>query len=209
MKLIKAIVCIGISPFILLACQNSSTKMGNVNDKGPSIEQLTNYPEADKQQLFFRMVEELHTDSSVIYTVKSTFEQDTVGLKVEVLKNIHPGINSSGQVDADRGFVSGSIKLSSVGEESDNFVKALGKMFKLSTDGKMTSSVILPTVFSSNKEVVDLDKNGTYSFKLFFENQRGEPAELFANVDTYRRSFEISEKDSSFRAQLLSAFEEE
>jgi len=183
--------------------------MGNVNDKGPSIEQLTNYPEADKQQLFFRMVEELHTDSSVIYTVKSTFEQDTVGLKVEVLKNIHPGINSSGQVDADRGFVSGSIKLSSVGEESDNFVKALGKMFKLSTDGKMTSSVILPTVFSSNKEVVDLDKNGTYSFKLFFENQRGEPAELFANVDTYRRSFEISEKDSSFRAQLLSAFEEE
>lgn len=207
MKLRETLLGVAVGSVLLYGCQNNSTKTGTADRKTPSIEELTNYPEADKQQLFFRMVEEVQTDSSVVYTVKSTFEEDTVGLKVEVLKNIQPGINSSGQVDADKGFVSGAIKLSSAGEMSDNFVKALGKMFKLPTDGKMTSTAVLPTVFSSNKDVVDLSKNGTYSFKLFFENQQGEPAEVFANVDTYRKSFEMSEKDSTFRVQLLSAFE--
>ncbi len=207
MKIIKTAFCLGLGSLMIWSCNNNSTKTeGNVS-QGHSIEKLTNYPDADKQQLFFRLVEEVSTDSSIIYTAKSTFEKDTVGLKIEVMKNIQPGINNSGQVDADKGFVEGSIKLSSIGAESDNFVKALGKMFKLSTDGKMTSSTVLPTVFSSNKEVVDLTKNGTYNFKLFFENSTGEPAEMFATVDTYRKAFEVTEKDSTFRARVLSAFE--
>jgi len=207
MKLRKTVLGLALGAVVLYGCQNNSTKTGAADKQTPSIEKLTNYPEADKQQLFFRMVDEVQTDSSVIYTVKSTFEDDTVGLKVEVLKNIQPGINDSGQVDTDKGFVTGAIKLSSAGEMSDNFVEALGKMFKLPTEGKMTPAALLPTVFSSNKDIVDLSKNGTYSFKLFFENQQGEPAEVFANLDTYRKSFEMSEKDSTFRVQLLSAFE--
>jgi hypothetical protein len=67
--------------------------------------------------------------------------------------------------------------------------------------------VLLTTVFSSNKGEVDLTKNATYSFKLFFDNEQGEPAEVFVIVDTYRKSLEITEKDSTFRKQLLSAFE--
>src|SRR5690606_26248642 len=144
MKLRETLLGVAVGSVLLYGCQNNSTKTGAADRKTPSIEELTNYPEADKQQLFFRMVEEVQTDSSVVYTVKSTFEEDTVGLKVEVLKNIQPGINSSGQVDADKGFVFGAIKLSSAGEMSDNFVKALGKMFKLPTDGKMTSTAVLP-----------------------------------------------------------------
>jgi hypothetical protein len=42
---------------------------------------------------------------------------------------------------------------------------------------------------------------------LFFDNEQGEPAEVFVIVDTYRKSLEITEKDSTFRKQLLSAFE--
>lgn len=207
MKVIKTAFCLGLGSLIIWSCNNNPTKTEGKTSQGHTIEKLTNYPEADKQQLFFRFVEEVSTDSSVVYTAKSIFEEDTVGLKVEVMKNIQPGINNSGQVDADKGFVEGSIKLSSIGAESDNFVKALGKMFKLPTEGKMTSDAVLPTVFSSNKDVVDLSKNGTYSFKLFFENAKGEPAEVFATVDTYRKAFEVTEKDSTFRIQLLSAFE--
>ena len=207
MKIIKTVFCLGVGFLMIWSCNNSSTNTGGQTSKEPSIEKLTNYPEANKHQLFFRLVDEVSTDSSVVYTARSIFDKDTVGLKVEVMKNIQPGINSAGQPDADKGFVQGSIKLSSLGEESDNFVKALGTMFKLSTDGKMTSSTLSPTVFSSNKEVVDLAKNGTYNFKLFFENKQGEPAEVFATVDTYRKSFEVAEKDSTFRVQLLSAFE--
>lgn len=186
------------------SCQNNA---GNNASSGPGIEPLTNNTSAEKQQLFLRLVDENVTDSSVIYTAKSVFEKDTVGLKVEVLNNIKPGITEAGTVDEENGFVKGTIKISSIGKESDNLVKALGSIFKLPNSGEMTSAVILPTVFSSNKVPVDLTKSTTYSFKLFLENQQGAPAEVFAVVDTYRKAFEISEKDSTYRVQILSAFE--
>lgn len=205
MKIIKAAFLLGIGSLVAWSC-NSSTNTGNSTQE-LSLEKLTNYPEADKQHLFFRLTGEEVTDSSVIYTARSVFVDDTVGIKLEVLKGIQPGVTTEGQVAGDNGFSEGTLKLSSIGEESDNFVKALGTMFNLTTDGQMTSSVLLPTVFSSNKEEVDLSKNATYSFKLFFENEQGEPAEVFAIVDTYRKAFEITEKDSMFRKQLISAFE--
>lgn len=197
--------------FALTSC-NNAPKDGNASEGGETnvaltIEQLSNNADAAKQQLFLRFTEETSTDSSMVYTTKSLFDKDTVGLKIEVLKDIKPGLRSDGNVDEKKGFVRGSIKLSSIGGESDAFLKALGTMFKLPTSGKMTDSVILPTVFSSNKEVVDLSKSGTYSFKLFLDNSVGEPAELFAVVDTYRKSFELSEKDSTFRNRIIAAFE--
>ncbi|HMR18796.1 MAG TPA: hypothetical protein PKA53_05815 [Sphingobacterium sp.] len=205
MKIIKAAFLLGIGSLIVWSCNSSTREGGNADDL--SLEKLTNYPEADKQHLFFRLTGEEVTDSSVIYTARSVFEEDTVGVKLEVLKGIQPGVTAEGHVAADIGFTEGTLKLSTVGEESDNFVKALGTMFGLETAGEMTSEVLLPTVFSSNKGEVDLSKNATYSFKLFFENAQGEPAEVFAILDTYRRAFEITEKDAEYRGQLLSAFE--
>lgn len=184
---------------------NSSTGDSSTTG-GLSLEKLTNYPEADKQHLFFRLIGEEFTDSSVVYIARSVFAEGTVGLKLEVLKGIQPGVTTE-NVAVDKGFSEGSLKLSTLGQESDAFVKALGTMFSLETDGQMTEEVLLPTVFSSNKEEVDLTKNATYSFKLFFENPQGEPAEVFAVLDTYRKAFEITEKDSTFRKQLISAFE--
>ena len=69
------------------------------------------------------------------------------------------------------------------------------------------TEVVAPTVFSSNKVEVEFSNTGTYSFKLFFANELGEPAEVFAVLDMYRRAFEIEEKDPAQRAQWLSAFE--
>lgn len=194
-----------IGSIFATSCNNSS---GNKEaDSGKhTIENLTNNVNAEKQTLFLRFVEENKTDSSMIYIGKSLFENDTVGLQIEVLNNIKPGINAEGR-PVEEGFFEGVIKLSSIGAESDAFVKALGKMFKISDVTGMTNEVLLPTVFSSNKEVSDLSKSSTYSFKLFFPNSKGEPAEVFASVDTYKKAFQISEKDSTYRAQLLSAFE--
>lgn len=195
----------------LTSCNNSTngnkTKEDGTDKTTPTIEQLSNYPDADKQQLFLRFTAESNTDSSIVYTAKSLFDKDTVGLKIEVLKNIKPGLRNDGTVDEEIGFVKGSIKLSSLGAQSDAFVKALGTIFKVPTSGKMTDEIILPTVFSSNKVAVDLNRSATYSFKLFLENSVGQPAELFSVVDTYRKSFELSEKDSTFRKQIISAFE--
>lgn len=210
MRSIKTLLGLGtILALGITSCNNApkSEKSEEAKKEVPTIEQLSNNPDAAKQLLFLRFTNEVSTDSSMVYTTKSLFEKDTVGLKIEVLKNIKPGLRADGGVDEKTGFVKGSIKISSTGEQSDAFLKALGTMFKLPTSGKMTDAVILPTVFSSNKDIVDLGKAATYSFKLFLDNGSAEPAELFAVVDTYRKSFEISEKDSTFRSQIIKAFE--
>ncbi|ERJ58054.1 hypothetical protein [Sphingobacterium paucimobilis] len=212
MKSLNSFLGLGVAFAVTMgSCNNASQEnkstTGDSTKNTASIEQLTNNKEADKQTLFLRFTEETSTDSSMIYTAKSLFDKDTVGLKIEVLKDIKPGLTNDGKVDQKAGFVKGSIKFSSLGGSSDAFVKALGTMFKLPTADKMTEGVILPTVFSSNKTAVDLTKPSTYSFKLFFENGAGEPAEIFGVVDTYRKAFEFSEKDSTFRKQFVAAFE--
>lgn len=204
MKAIKSLLVTGVIATTLLAsCGNSTDSQKSTE---PTLATFTNNKEADRQQLFLRIVDEAKTDSSVVYVAKSVFEQDTVGLQVEVLNGIKPGVNGQGQ-PIQEGFVEGAIKLSSIGAESDALVKALASIFKTSSAGTMSSSVILPTVFSSNTVEVDLDKKSTYSFKLFLPNTVGEPAEVFATLDLYKRSFEIGEKDASYRTQIISAFE--
>lgn len=206
MKAIKSLLATSaIAISVLSSCGNSSHSEKS-NEAIPSLEKLTNNKTAEKQQLFLRIVENSQTDSSHIYVAKSVFEQDTVGLQVEVLKNIKPGINSDGRPTED-GFVKGAIKWSSIGTQSDALVKALAAIFNSSSTGTFSSNTLEPTVFSSNNIEVDLSKKSTYSFKLFFDNTVGEPAEVFATLDLYKRSFEISEKDASYRAQLISALE--
>ncbi|ULT24753.1 hypothetical protein KUH03_38590 [Sphingobacterium sp. E70] len=77
------------------------------------------------------------------------------------------------------GFTKGKIKITTLGTQSDNLVKALGELFQIPTTDGFTKEVVLPNVFSSNKVNVDLSKKTAYSFKLFLENKKAEPAELF------------------------------
>ncbi|WP_140938426.1 hypothetical protein [Sphingobacterium lumbrici] len=205
MKGICSIVGLGVVALMLTSCNNSSPDKQKKSER--RLEVFTINADAAKQQFFLRLVDEQQTDSSVVYNAKSVFEDDTVGLQVEILKDIEAGVTSDGKIDGSKGFVRGAIKLSSIGAHSDNLVKALGAIFKLPSTGKMTSQTIDPLVFSSNKVTVNLAKQSTYSFKLFLDNSIGTEAELFAVVDTYRKSFEMSEKDSTFRAHIISAFE--
>jgi hypothetical protein len=206
MKAIKSIFATGVITALILSSCGNSTNSEKSSNTAPSLEKLTNDKAAVKQQFFLRIVDESQTDSSHVYVAKSVFEQDTVGLQVEVLKNITPGVNGQGRPVED-GFVKGAIKLSSIGTESDALVKSLATIFGAESAGAFASSTILPTVFSSNTVAVDLSRKSTYSFKLFFDNAVAEPAEVFATLDLYKRSFEIGEKDASYRAGLLSALE--
>ena len=206
MKTIKSILATSVlAVFILSGCGNSNNSTEN-GKTVLSLEKFTNDKSAQKQQLFLRIVDESQTDSSHVYVVKSLFEQDTVGMQVEVLKNIQPGVNGQGRPVED-GFVKGAIKLSSIGAESDALVKALGTIFSAESTGTFSNTTLLPTVFSSNTIAVDLSQKSTYSFKLFLDNSIGEPAEVFSTLDLYKRSFEISEKDASYRTQIISALE--
>lgn len=202
----KSLFGIGILAIALAtSCNNASKTTDNKNDS-LTLKSLTNDTTAARVQLYLGFTNETETDSSKVFVCKSLYGTDTVGLQVEVLKNIQPGINNEGQPTKD-GFVDGNIKLTSIGTESNNLVTAIGQLFKLPTDGMMTTNTLLPTVFSSNKGVVEFNNQNTYSFKLFLNNGLGEPAEMFAVLDLYRRAFELSEKDPAYRPGIIAAFE--
>ncbi|WP_312696131.1 hypothetical protein [Sphingobacterium mizutaii] len=172
-----------------------------------ALKPMTNTADGSLLHLYFDLTNPSPTDSSIVYDAKAEYNNEPVGFKVEVLKTIDAGINAQGQPDEELGFRKGSVRITSNGAPSDNFVKSLGTLFNLPTDGKMTTNTLVPLVFSSNKEKVDLSKPGTYSFKYFFDNSSGKEAEIFGYVDTYKQSFELGEKDSTNRAALISAFE--
>ncbi|MDF2476160.1 MAG: hypothetical protein K0S24_1643 [Sphingobacterium sp.] len=209
---IQSIAILATATLMLAACGNSNQKKTDGSDTATTntvervrIEKLTNgTPGPEKKNFFLRITDEVKTDSSRIYTTKSLYNQDTVGAKFEIIDFIPAGI-IDGQPSDDVGFTKGKIKITSLGTQSNNLVKALGELFQMPTSDGFTKDVVLPNVFSSNKMNVDLSKKTAYSFKLFLENKKAEPAELFFNVDTYKHGIEFSEKDPSFRAGLLSA----
>jgi len=209
---IQSIALLATATMMMAACGNSNQKKTDGSDTATAntiervrIEQLTNgTPGPEKKNFFLRITDEVKTDSSRIYTTKSIYNKDTVGAKIEVVDFIPAGI-IDGQPSDDVGFTKGKIKITTLGTQSDNLVKALGELFQMPSNDGFTKEVVLPNVFSSNKVNVDLSKKTAYSFKLFLENKKAEPAELFFNVDTYKHSIEFSEKDPSFRAGFISA----
>lgn len=191
----------------LTACGGSADSKSSKKDNLNLVE-LTNLTNPGGRHFFLRIVDEKLTDSSVVYTAKSLFKSDTVGLKFEISNNIPAGVNTDGSVDEQAGFSEGTIRISSIGAESDAFVRALSTALNTGAAEKMTDKVIMPSVFSSNKNSVDLNKIATYSFKIFVPNSTQLPAELFFNIDTYKKSIEFSEKSPDFRAGLVAAFTE-
>lgn len=209
MKTTNFILCTIGAALLMSSCNSSQQK--NENDSSVADQTLNNRPfindpNTETFRFFLNIMSEEATDTSVIYTARSLYESDTVGLNIEVLKNIPAGVTAEGQPDEDNGFIEGAITFSSIGAESDNFVKALQEVYGIDANGTMTGETIRPLVFSSNNEAVDLNKKTAYSFKLFIGNPVGAEAEVFVVLDTYRKSFEITEKDDTYRAQLISAF---
>ncbi len=160
----------------------------------------------DNPAVYLSLVKSTETDSSMVYIGKSLNDKDTLGLQIEITKDIPGGIFEDGNVNEDKAFQEGAIKFSSIGEESDRFVKAVATLYEQPVDNGMTDAILEPLVFSSNKTVVDLTGNGTYAFKLFFANSLGEEAEVFAELNLYNRSFKMWAKDAEQYPRILSAF---
>lgn len=214
MKLFQSIFLSMIVAVLFSACAGSSSKKNDDDDRG-DVERykldnrpLVNDRNSLQQDFFLNLVDSHSTDSSLVYTALSLFDEDTVGFDIEFMNDIPAGVTAQGTPDEESGFREGSIKFIGIGHYSDNFVKALKEIFDMESASEMRRDTLSPLVFSSNTEPVDLHRAGTstYSFKLFFENTLGPEAEMFAVLDLYRKSFVITEKDETFRANILSAF---
>ncbi|PRD48582.1 hypothetical protein [Sphingobacterium haloxyli] len=192
----------------LISCGNNQKGNENATEDAltANLRQYVATSTTDNPAIFLSLVKSTETDSAVVYVGKSLNDKDTIGLQIEITKNIPAGVFEDGNVNEEKAFHEGAIKFSSIGDESDRFVKAVATLYKQPIDSAMTDAILAPLVFSSNKTVVDLSGNGTYAFKLFFANSAGEEAEVFAELNLYNRSFKMWAKDGEQYPRILSAF---
>ena len=209
-KLISKFAVVLLTVSMFMNCTGTNQKSTEEGQKVSAMEKnLLSYratTNIENPSVYLRLVDKQITDSSAVFITKAMDEQDTIGLKIEVIDGISAGIYEDGTVNEDKGFMKGAIKISSLGVLSDNYVKALGKLYDMPTQEPMTTEVLLPLVFSSNKKNVDLRSNETYTFKVFLENKVADEAEAFVTLDLYNRRFELRAKDASFYPALISSF---
>jgi hypothetical protein len=162
------------------------------------------------QDFFLKIVSEEKIKDSYVYIAKGLFNSKVVGLKFEIISNLPSGIDSDGNLDAKNGFIRNAIKISSIGKESDEFLKAISKLYRFPTNKKFSNSTLSPTAFSLNRSRVEVQKLGYYKFKLFFkdsENDKEEDyCELYFNINTEEKIIELFEKDNEYRKSIIRAF---
>lgn len=201
-KKMKHSISMLLAVAMLSSCGNNSNPSDNTTEtkKLFSMENPTSF--------FLNLVDKTEGDNSVSYVAKGLYQDDTVGLILELDKNIAVGINNDGSVNEEEGFQKGKVKFKTLGPESDRFVSALGNLWSIGGVSKMKGNAIEPLAFLSNKKPIDFDKASTSSFKLFFADESSDPGELFFNFDTYKQRIEFHEKDAEQRAAIIHAFGE-
>lgn len=199
MKNIKILSLAFILAFLFAACTGNSSK-----EKEEKLFPLVKNETAENIHFQFEVSDKGETDSTLVYRAISLYDEDTVGLEIEIMKHLGAGVSVEGHA-AETGFNIGTLRFRSLGTESDRLVEAITDLYDMQPETKMTSETIEPMVFNSINQDVELPKDGTYSFKLFFEPDNEEPAEFFAVLDTHKSTFVLSEKDPAFRRVFVYA----
>lgn len=203
-KQLTAIILMGFFSF-LFGCKNNYSNAQTNNSDNTKIEEITSRidPEEGWSDIFLKITEDTKTDISHIYIAKGLYKNKTVGLQIEVSSKIGAGI-IDGKPDGKAGFVANAVQLKSIGQESDELVKALAELYKQPTNKGFTKQTISATAFSLNEKSVNLDKNDYYKLKLFFaEDDENLHSEIFLNINTDKREIEIHEKDEEYREPII------
>ena len=207
MKLNKlSLILLSVLLSILLINCNSSQKVDSNKGNKTALEEITAHMEKGGGfcDVFLHIVADKKTDKSHIYTVKGLYKGKTVGLQAEVKNGIGAGLSSEGITSA--AFKDDGIVLSSIGQESDEFVKALSSLYKLPATKPFSKKSIKPAAVSLNESAVDFNSNKRYAFKLFFEaDASGNVPELFFNLDLAKQIIELNEKDEEYREGVIKA----
>ena len=153
----------------LLGCKNNNSNTQTYDSDGVELKDITSRinPAEGWIDIFLKITEETKTDTSHIYIAKGLYKDKIVGLKIEVSSNIGAGI-VNGEVNGGNGFVSNAVLLKSIGQESNEFVKALSELYGEPTNKSFSEETISATAFSLNEKDVNLDKKDYYKLKLFF-----------------------------------------
>ena len=190
----------------LCGCKNGNSKAQQIKQfDNVRLEDITS--RIDKEEgwidVFLKITSEVKTDTSHIYVARGLFGNKIVGVQIEISSKIRAGI-VNGQPDSRVGIARDAVQFKSLGQESDEFMKAIAELYKQTTDKGFTKQTISATAFSLNEMPVKLDKQDYYRLKLFFEeNNEDLYSELFLNINTKEREIELHEKDVDYRATLI------
>jgi hypothetical protein len=138
-------------------------------------------------------------DSSTTYKLLSTWENGkNLGLLVEVPKK-----------DGDMGYGK-SLKLKSIGPESDNLIHFMAKLYSQKQDSSSRFakeiSVDYVNMNSFAKTLGSKNKNDTsvHEYKLFFQGtNKDDYAELYLNINDSAKRIDIKEKDQEYRPLII------
>lgn len=187
----------------LFGC-NQSNKKNNLETNLKEI--VVVYDEGDGfKDIDLSIVSDEKTKNKNIYIAKGLYQGKTVGLKFEINTRLPKGLTENG-LDKN-GFIKNTLQIKSIGNESDEFLKAISEAYGVSDFKNFKNSILVPTLFSLNNENVDLNKNGEYRFKLFFEEDSEQNyCEIFLNINTEKKIIGLYEKDEEYRKSLIKVF---
>lgn len=198
----KSILLIGLLTS-MFGCNKSSsnTQTNNVQDSIKLVD-IASRTQEGFSDVFLTIVSDTKTDSSHIYIAKGLYKGKTVGLQFEVKSMIGSGI-INGQLGGG-GLAGNGVRLKSIGQESDEFVKAMSELYKFPTTRGFSKEVVSTTAISLNDKPADLSKKDYYNFKLFFaEEDDSLYSELFFNINLKNGEIELQEKDQEYRESLI------
>lgn len=153
--------------------------------------------------IFLKITEQIENENSVTYTAKGLYNEQTVGILIEVIKNMEPGLLPSGEINQEA-FYRDGIKLYSIGEQSNLLLKALSTLYQFPTNKTFSTAIEGAMTFSLNEISVDLKKKEHYKFKLFFHDDSEELyCEMFCNIDLVGGNIELHEKDEDYRENII------
>jgi hypothetical protein len=137
-----------------------------------------------------------------ICLVKGLWQKDTVGFEIAFRPDLKLGI-IDGEVDKTRFYKEG-INIYSVGEISDNFIKALIGLFRIETQALKMVNKIESTTFVLGGQPENFN-NDFIKTKVFFDDidEKGFYSEWFVNIDLKNKILELKEKDSEYRENII------
>lgn len=187
-----------------LLCLIISCKYEN-KDSSNELEDITLRIEKEGQfnDIYFNITNEIKTDSTHIYIIKGLYNKRVVGLQIEIKNNIGAGI--SNQEIVGTGFKFDAVKFKSIGEESNEFLIALSKLYNIPTTSDFTKNNLTFSVFSLNENAVNLDEKNYYKMKIFYEDGEDTEFEIYLNINTEKGEVELHEKDIEYRTNIIKA----
>ena len=135
-----------------------------------------------------------NTAASIIYTAKSRYKDQNVGLTVEVSK-----MNRS------------VLTIKGTGDNSNNLLNTLSKLYNLGPDSNRNFVDEIRVSYIDLREYAkdqfgNVDTSGWIApieYKLFFKGKTDEYAELYLNLNETEHWLELREKDPEYRPLII------